>query len=217
VRTPRGYTLVELLASLTLAAVVLLLAGRLLLSAMDAWRREADRASTAEAAVRLLDALALDFERQPRHPAWPLPLSSLDLDPADEVTGFFVVSERAEVRALAWIRLADGDVWRLEADPAATLEALPANAAVEALAAALADEESPSAALRESGAVRIARRVAGLHTARAPRDGMEAAQLQATLLSAWAVASLPAGTRIDDDLARRLPSREVHHRAIVWN
>jgi prepilin-type N-terminal cleavage/methylation domain-containing protein len=205
----RGYTLVELVVALALASVVGLVAGRLLVDALDAWQAEADRTAALRSARTILDTLADDLAAQPLRAPWPEPAGGVDLDPANAPAGLYIVGRDARVRAVAWVRQHGGDLWRLESGPEATDAALPANAAAQALAA------GDAAALRALGAVRIAARVAALHPVRSPADALEAAQVQLTLVTAQGAAELETGTPLDAALADALPPRMVHRTARV--
>lgn len=206
----RGYTLVELTVALTLAALVALVAGRLLLDALDAWQAEEDRAATRRECLAALDQLADDFAAQPLDARMPAPVATLDLDAPATPAGLFIVGARGEPHAIAWVRLPDGSLWRLEAPAADTRARLPGNAAALQI-----PSQASAGSLEAGGARRMARGVASLHTPAHAADAFDAAQVQLVALTRSAAAGVPGGTPVDAALAGRLPPRDLYQTARV--
>lgn len=212
----RGYTTVELLVALTLAAIVTAIAGQLLVAALNAWRTETEPATARREAGTALDALARDFGAQPWHPEWPAPVNAPDLDAPGEPVALFVVGQYGGMESVAWVRLRDGSLWRLNEGAGPTATARPANAAGVAMQAALAGD-SPQAALEALGARRVARHIAYLHPTPEPQDALEAAQMQMGVVTAsGAAAAMGEEGTLDRAAVEQLPGRQVYATARVF-
>ncbi|MFA5257112.1 MAG: prepilin-type N-terminal cleavage/methylation domain-containing protein, partial [Opitutales bacterium] len=145
----RGHTLVELMAALAAAALVVLVAGRLLFDGLESWRRQADTDTAQRQAMLTLDALADDLAAQPDFPTLPQPVETFTLDEGTTRIAFFIAGNDLRPRSVCWYKEGDGaGLWALRRIESAEDEAeaaLPANAAEQAVAAALPAPESEAA------------------------------------------------------------------------
>lgn len=145
----RGHTLVELLVACMLAAIVALIAGRLLFDGMESWRVQADMDTAKRQSVQTLHALCDDVLAQARVPESQALVDAFSFDEDNARLRLMLSGEGFSLRAVCWYVEGDGaglwTLYRVEADEAASAAALPANAAELLIAAATAEPEGDAA------------------------------------------------------------------------
>jgi hypothetical protein len=145
-----GHTLVELLAAMCVAAIVAVIAGKLMLDAMRFVGDDMDDSARVHRAWAAQDAFCDDLEARPRIHGVPWTEQFPRLDSQCSTAAFFASAGGMEVSSVCWFLTGEGPfvLWRHEAGVEATSAALPGNAALNEVGAALAGTPEAVAALK---------------------------------------------------------------------
>jgi len=169
----RGHTLVELMTALTAAAIVVVVAGRLLFDGLESWRRQADADTANRQALLTLDALADDLGAQANFPFLPQPSDAFTLGGATLKVAFFVAGDDLRPRSVCWYLEGEAPglraLRRIGKTEDETQAALPANAAEQAVVAALAEPEGVAAQTLRTASRRMCDGVVELRLETPPR------------------------------------------------
>lgn len=173
----RGLSLVELMAAIVIMGLIALAGVRLLSSAMENWRRETVRMVEQRRVQDAADRLQADLQALTLQPGAAAPTLDFDLCAAPGIVcafHTFPMEERAPV-AVAYLVVPSGeqgwDLWRVQADPKATLDALPEHAAMEAAASLLAG--GPESLVEDERAALILGRLRALGIRNSPEGMVE--------------------------------------------